>query len=90
MFDKSLDNFLNDKITDFSEIAKDIWKKDITKGKNLDNILKELGEVAEGVFTTDAILKLAKEHDIYTPIANEVSLVLEGKSPKLSLKDLLA
>ncbi len=38
MFDKSLDNFLNDKITDFSEIAKDIWKKDITKGKNLDNL----------------------------------------------------
>ena len=62
----------------------------LAKGKNLDNILKELGEVAEGVFTTDAILKLAKEHDIYTPIANEVSLVLEGKSPKLSLKDLLA
>lgn len=38
MFDKSLDNFLNDKITDFSEIAKDIGKKDITKGKNLDNL----------------------------------------------------
>ncbi len=38
MFDKSLDNFLNDKITDFSEIAKDIWKKDITKWKNLDNL----------------------------------------------------
>jgi DNA-directed RNA polymerase subunit beta' len=37
-FDKSLDNFLNDKITDFSEIAKDIGKKDITKGKNLDNL----------------------------------------------------
>ena len=38
MFDKSLDNFLNDKITDFSEIWKDIWKKDITKWKNLDNL----------------------------------------------------
>jgi DNA-directed RNA polymerase subunit beta' len=38
MFDKSLDNFLNDKITDFSEISKNIWKKDITKGKNLDNL----------------------------------------------------
>jgi len=37
-FDKSLDNFLNDKITDFSEIAKDIGKKDITKWKNLDNL----------------------------------------------------
>jgi hypothetical protein len=31
MFDKSLDNFLNDRITDFSEIAKNIGKKDITE-----------------------------------------------------------
>lgn len=38
MFDKNLDNFLNDKITDFSEIGKNIGKKDITKGKNLDNL----------------------------------------------------
>ncbi len=36
--EKSLDNFLNDRITDFSEIAKDIGKKDITKWKNLDNL----------------------------------------------------
>ena len=39
MFDKTLDNFLNDKITDFSEIWKDIGKKDITKWKNLDNLV---------------------------------------------------
>lgn len=38
MFDKNLDNFLNDKITDFSEIWRNIWKKDITKWKNLDNL----------------------------------------------------
>ncbi len=38
MFDKQFDNFLNDKITDFSEIGKDIWKRDITKWKNLDNL----------------------------------------------------
>ena len=38
MFDKSLDNFLNDKITDFSEIWLHTWKKDITKWKNLDNL----------------------------------------------------
>jgi len=28
---KESDNFLNDKITDFSEISKDIWKADVTK-----------------------------------------------------------
>jgi len=40
MFEKSkeLDNFLNDKITDFTEIGKDIWKKDVTQWKNLDNL----------------------------------------------------
>lgn len=62
----------------------------LAKGKNLDDILVELGEVAEGVFTTEAILELSKKHDIYTPIASEVALILKGKSPKLSLKDLLA
>jgi len=38
MFDKSLDNFLNDRITDYTEISQDIWKKDITMWKNLDNL----------------------------------------------------
>jgi hypothetical protein len=38
MFDKQFDNFLNDKITDFSEIGKGIGKSDVTKGKNLDNL----------------------------------------------------
>lgn len=62
----------------------------LAQGKSLDEILTELGEVAEGVFTTDAILELSKKHDIYTPIASEVALVIKGKSPKISLKDLLA
>jgi len=38
MFDKQFDNFLNDKITDFSEIGKGVGKSDVTKGKNLDNL----------------------------------------------------
>lgn len=57
--------------------------------KNLEDILKELGEVAEGIKTADAIYNLSNEHDIYTPIAKEVKLILDGKSPKDSLKDLL-
>ncbi len=61
----------------------------LANDKKLDDILIELGEVAEGVFTTEAILELSKKHNIYTPIASEVALVLKGKSPKLSLKDLL-
>lgn len=61
----------------------------LAKGKTLDTILKELGEVAEGVMTSQAIYKLSKEKKIYTPIANEVKLILDGKDPKQSLKDLL-
>ena len=62
----------------------------LAKNKKLDTILEELGEVAEGVKTSEAIYKLSKEHNIYTPIANEVRLILEGKNPKDSLKDLLS
>ena len=57
--------------------------------KKLEDILNELGEVAEGVKTADAINNLSKKHDIYTPIANEVYQIINGKSPKDSLKDLL-
>ena len=58
--------------------------------KSLDLILEELGEVAEGVMTSQAIYKLSQENKIYTPIANEVKLILEGKNPQDSLKDLLS
>ena len=61
----------------------------LASNKKLEDILNELGEVAEGVKTADAIFNLSKEHNIYTPIANEVKLVLDGKNPKDSLKDLL-
>ncbi|MDD2907498.1 MAG: DNA-directed RNA polymerase subunit beta' [Candidatus Gracilibacteria bacterium] len=55
MFDKSLDNFLNDKITDFSEIAKNIGKKDITEGKNLDN----LAGISLGIASPERIRSLS-------------------------------
>ena len=61
----------------------------LSQNKNLIDILEELGEVAEGVKTADAIDSLSKKYDIYTPIANEVKLILDGKDPKNSLKDLL-
>jgi len=61
----------------------------LARGEKIDKILEKLGEVAEGVFTTDAILTLSVKKDIYTPIANEVGKILHGKNPRLSLKDLL-
>lgn len=62
----------------------------LAQNKKLEEILEELGEVAEGVFTTDAIYTLSKKNDIYTPIAKEVFEILHGKNPQESLKDLLA
>ena len=61
----------------------------LAQGKALDDILNELGEVAEGVKTAEAIYILSLEHGIYTPIANEVKKILAGKNPIDSLKDLL-
>ena len=62
----------------------------LAQNKTLDSILEELGEVAEGVKTSEAIYKLSQEHNIYTPIAKEVKLILDGKQPKQSLQDLLS
>ena len=62
----------------------------LSQGKKLDEILKELGEVAEGVPTANAIVKISQEKNIYTPIAREVFNILKGKDPRASLKDLLS
>ena len=62
----------------------------LAEGKKLDAILEALGEVAEGVFTSEAIFELSLKHGIYTPIAHEIALILKGKNPKESVKDLLA
>lgn len=61
----------------------------LAQNKSLQDILDELGEVAEGVKTSEAIYKLSTEQKIYTPIATEVKLILDGKNPQDSLKDLL-
>ncbi|MDD3344678.1 MAG: NAD(P)H-dependent glycerol-3-phosphate dehydrogenase [Sulfurospirillaceae bacterium] len=61
----------------------------LAQGKTLDAILAELGEVAEGVFTSNAVRDLSKQHLIYTPIAREIALILKGKNPQVSVRDLL-
>ena len=62
----------------------------LAKGLNMDEILEELGEVAEGVPTSKALHKIAREKDIYLPIAAEVyAMIEEKKDPLVSVKDLL-
>ena len=62
----------------------------LAKGKSQDEILQELGEVAEGIGTTYALHEISKQKDLYLPIAKEVYETLEGKNPQESLRDLLS
>ena len=61
----------------------------LASGKALKEILTQLGEVAEGVYTAQAIYTIAHKYGIYTPIANEVYAILQGKDPHQSITDLL-
>jgi len=61
----------------------------LSKGKSLEEILEELGEVAEGIPTTTALFNIAQKESIYLPIANEVYNMLNGKDPLASVHDLL-
>lgn len=62
----------------------------LAEGKPMEVILKELGEVAEGVPTAKALHKIASEKEIYLPIAREVyAMIEEEKDPKESVSDLL-
>ena len=60
------------------------------KGENLSNILKNLGEVAEGVYTCTAAYELGKKLNVDLPITNEVYKILyENKSPFKALQELM-
>jgi glycerol-3-phosphate dehydrogenase (NAD(P)+) len=61
----------------------------LSQGKSLEDILEELGEVAEGIPTTKALHNIAQKEEIYLPIAAEVYKMLEGKNPLVCVQDLL-
>jgi glycerol-3-phosphate dehydrogenase (NAD(P)+) len=61
----------------------------LAKGMTQEEILAELGEVAEGIGTAYALHEIAIKKELYLPIAAEVYAMLEGKSPQESLRDLL-
>ena len=62
----------------------------LAKGRTQEEILEELGEVAEGIGTTYALQEISNQKGLYLPIAKEVYATLEGKNPLESLKDLLS
>lgn len=61
----------------------------LARNQKIDSILRELGEVAEGVRSAKAIAQIGKKEGIYTPIATEVQKIIEGKNPQESLKALM-
>ena len=54
---------------------------ELGRGRPLDKILASMNQVAEGVRTTAAVMKLAAEHGIDMPIAREVDAVLNHRQP---------
>lgn len=60
------------------------------KGEKLDEIMKGVKTVAEGVKTAKAARELAKKYAIEMPVVEEVYQILyEGKDPRQALKDLM-
>ncbi len=62
----------------------------LAKGKKLKDILKSLGQVAEGTETVKSMISLAKKHKVDVPIAQGVyNIIYRNKKPETELKNLL-
>jgi glycerol-3-phosphate dehydrogenase (NAD(P)+) len=60
------------------------------EGTPLDRILRETEKVAEGVYTTKAVMALAREYDVELPIAHEVhEMLFADKNPSEALRSLM-
>jgi glycerol-3-phosphate dehydrogenase (NAD(P)+) len=65
--------------------------EELAKGRKWAEIEASLPGVAEGAYTVDAALALARRHDVEMPIAQEVhNALFEGKSVQRCLVDLLS
>lgn len=62
----------------------------IGQGRKLQDILRDMMMVAEGVRTTQAAYRLAQQHNVEMPITTEIYRVLfENKDPKQAMNDLM-
>jgi len=62
----------------------------VGKGRRLDDVLKEMVMVAEGVATCRSSVDLAKQNSVEMAIFSEVHKILfEGKNPHLATEDLM-
>ena len=59
------------------------------KGKLLHDVISDMDNVAEGVMTAPVVSELAKEHEVETPITDQVSAVVSGSISPLDAYELL-
>ncbi len=60
------------------------------QGKSMEEAMKQVGQVVEGINSAKAALTLAQKNEVEMPIVEQINLVLfEGKSSKDALYDLL-
>lgn len=63
----------------------------LAKGQTLDQVVRSLGHVAEGVPTAPALLGLARKHGVDVPITESVCRLLRGElSPKEAIAILMS
>jgi len=65
---------------------------ELGRGRKLPEIISSMhGMVAEGVFTTDAAVQLARAHQVEMPITEQMHAILnQGKSPADAIQELMA
>jgi len=64
--------------------------QELSRGRNLNEIVTSMNEVAEGIKTTEAVRQLAGKLRVEMPITEEVYRVLyEGKAPQLAADALM-
>ena len=62
----------------------------LAAGKTLDEILVELGEVAEGVMTTQSAWEMAQQTGVQMPITEQIyAMLVQGKPAAAALRDLM-
>ncbi|MDD2837450.1 MAG: NAD(P)H-dependent glycerol-3-phosphate dehydrogenase [Sulfuricurvum sp.] len=61
----------------------------LAEGLSKEAVCAQIGEVSEGIGTAYALHEIALARGLYLPIAAEVYAILEGKSPRQSLRDLI-
>ena len=59
------------------------------KGREMVDVLKEMSNVAEGVVTAPVVSALAAAHKVETPISDQVTAVLQGKTSVTDAYDIL-